>query len=84
MSEATIFDRRRFLANTFMTIAAAQLGMTTMSKPEANTSFSLVKGGRLDQDWDRPETGPNRLSARSCALRRSSSRFRGGLLICSS
>jgi pimeloyl-ACP methyl ester carboxylesterase len=43
MSEATIYDRRRFLANTFMTIAATQLGMTTMSKPESNTSFGPVK-----------------------------------------
>jgi hypothetical protein len=43
MSEEAIYDRRRFLANTFMTIAATQLGMATMSKPESNTSFGSVK-----------------------------------------
>ena len=43
MSEADIYDRRRFLANTFMTIAATRLGMSGMSKPESNTSFGPVR-----------------------------------------
>src|SRR5690349_1986266 len=43
MSEADVYDRRRFLANAFMTIAATRLGMSGMSKPESNTSFGPVR-----------------------------------------
>jgi pimeloyl-ACP methyl ester carboxylesterase len=43
MSDATIYDRRCFLANSFMTIAATQLAMPTMSKPRSTASFGPLK-----------------------------------------
>jgi alpha/beta hydrolase family protein len=43
MSEETIYDRRCFLANSFMTIAATQLGMPTMSQPRWTASFGPLK-----------------------------------------